>query len=349
MKNSIYVCSTYYQVYVTLVKTIISKQKSDIVICSSIPDCQKLIKNLKKSNLFMSVIYYDEIKISELFNKENIERKIFRKNEMIDLFQKNSDIDFKNYKDIYVYNDWTTIGAYLIDMKIKYHLIEDGLDAFYYIKGNFKYRTTFLNPDFKYRIKKIIKKILHIGYDFFGQSKYVIDIEVNDKSKIFIKNKNVVEVPRKELFSKINEDDKLLIYNIFMNDNIDMTKKGKKILLLTQPLFVDKMVLSMKDQIDIYTQIINDYIKDYDVYIKAHPRDNFDYKKINNKVNIVSKNIPIEILNYNKNVNFDKAITITSSSLEQLNFVKDKIALGFEFLESRRNNENSSICTNKTK
>lgn len=337
MKNKkIYICHTYFQVYITLIKTIIQKNKNDIVICNTIPDSKKLIKSLKKSELFNEIYYYDEVSVLDEFRRQKIERKIFRTNQMINLFEQNAEFDLSSYNHIYIYNDWTTIGAYIMDKKLNYHLIEDGINAFYYLKGNLADKVTFLNPNFKYKIKKIIKKILHIGYDFFGQSKYVIDIEVNDKSKIFIKNDNVIEVPKESLYRKINDKEKLIIYNIFMDGELNLDSNKNKILILTQPLYIDKMVSSMEEQQNIYTNLINEYISDYEVYIKPHPRDTFDYKKINSKIIILGKNIPIEILNYNNKINFKKAITITSSSIESLNFIDEKIVLGFEFLKNRR-------------
>ena len=318
--EDIYVCSTYFHVLITLIKVMKCKNNSSIVITSTIDNPKDIIRRLKLSKLFSNIYFYDELEVRKIFKEKNIERKIFRKNEMIDLFNKNSNINFFEFDNIYIYNDWTTIGAYLIDSKLKYHLIEDGIDAFYYIKGNFKDRITFLNPNLNYKIKAIIKKIFNIGYDFFGQSKYVIDIEVNDKNKIFIKNKNIIEVRKEFLYNSLTEEEKMKIYNIFISNNIQVSSKDKSILLLTQPLYIDKMVDTNDDQIDIYIEIINKYIKNYKIYIKPHPRDIMDYKKINKDVIIIDKKLPIEILKFNKNINFEKAITITSSSVFKRTF-----------------------------
>ena len=331
--KDIYVCGTYFHVLITLIKVMKSENDSSIVITNTIDNSKKIINNLKSSKLFSNIYFYDEIGIRKIFNEENIERKKFRTNQMIRLFENHSNINFNDFNNIYIYNDWTTVGAYLIDSKLKFHLIEDGIDAFYYIKGNFKDRVTFLNPNFKYRIKRIIKKILNIGYDFFGQSKFVIDIEVNDKSKIFIKNKNVIEVKKEFLYNSLTDEEKMKIYELFMSKEIDINSKQQNILLLTQPLYMDKMVECMQDQIDIYNNIINIYIKDYKIYVKPHPRDNFDYKKINKNVIVIDKNMPIEIFKFNKNINFEKAITITSSSIRSLDFAKKKIEYGFEYLD----------------
>ena len=332
MKN-IYVCNTYFQLLITIIKVMKSDEKNSVVIADTIDNAKDLIKKIKSANIFSNIYFYEELKVLNEFKERNIERKPFRKKEMIDLFKEYSTINFASYDNIYIYNDWTTIGAYLIDSKLRFHLIEDGLDAFYYIKGNFKDRVTFLNPNLLYRIKYIIKKILNIGYDFFGQSKYVIDIEVNDISKIFIKNKNVKEIRKKDLYNSLNKSEKRKIYYLFMSNNINLSSKNKSLLLLTQPLYIDNMVDTEEDQIKIYSEIIDQHIKKYNIFIKPHPRDNLDYKKINNNVNIIDKNIPIEVLKFNDEIHFEKALTITSSSINSLDFVKEKIEYGFDYLD----------------
>lgn len=352
MKQNVYICNTYFHIFITMIKVLKSKDSNSIVIANTIDEAKDMIEKLKKLNLFINIYFYDELKVRKIFNEEQIERKKFRRKEMIDLFNKNSNINFYKFDNIYIYNDWTTIGAYLIDSKLKYHLIEDGIDAFYYIKGNLKHRITFLNPNFKYKVKKILKKILNIGYDFFGQSKYVIDIEVNDKSKIFIRNKNVIEVSKESLYNSLTKEEKMKIYNLFMSDEIKVNHNEKNVLLLTQPLYIDKMVDYEKDQIEIYSDIINKYINEFNVYIKPHPRDIMDYKKINNNVIIINKNMPIEVLKFNSNIKFEKAVTIISSSIKSLDFVDEKIEYGFEFLDKyKRSNkyEDSRNSSNKIK
>ena len=329
--KKIYICNTYYHIFISLIKNIKDNAESSIVIANTVPDVDTIIKSLKKSKLFKDVYCYDEVAAKAEFNSQKLERKIFRKDEMIKIFNKYSDIDFKLYDDIYIYNDWTTLGAYLIDKKIYYHLIEDGMDFFRYIKGNLGDRTTFLNPDFKYKLKRVIKKVLHVGYDFFGQSKYVIDIEVNDKSKVLIKNNNVIEVKKETLYNSLTKEDKNIIYNIFVDKNLNFKAKEKMLLILTQPLYTDGLVTSLDIQVKIYSDIINKY-KDYNIYVKPHPRDTYDYKRISNNIFIISKNIPIEILSYNNDVKFDKAITVTSTAINSIDFAKEKIELGFDFI-----------------
>ena len=320
--KKLYICHTPYQVFITLIKKFNDSSNVDLVICNTIPNCDYLIKNIREKNIFQ---------------KEKIAKKKFRTNEMIHLFEKNSDINILQYDDIYIYNDWTTFGAYLMDKKIYYHLIEDGYNGLYYMKENFKDRITFLNPNFMYYVKKIIKKILHIEYDYFGQSKYVIDIEVNDLTLVpkQFKKKKLVEVSKRKLYESINESQKQEIYNIFVNNKIAKSKGNlkKNLLLLTQPLYKDGMVKSLLVQVSVYKSIINEFIKDYNITIKAHPRDDYDYQKLNPNINIIDRTIPIELLNFNHDVVFDLAVTIKSSSIKSLENIKNKKELGLEYLE----------------
>ena len=43
--------------------------------------------------------------------------------------------------------------------------------------------------------------------------------------------------------------------------------------------------------------------------------------------------MPIEVLKFNSNIKFDKAVTIVSSSIKSLDFVDEKIEYGFEYLD----------------
>jgi len=282
---------------------------------------------------------FPELELKEKFVKDNIEYKLFRGNKLIKLVE--DKFKLNNYKDIYIYNDWTIFGCYLMDKKIRYHLIEDGLDAFYYLKGNLNlinesYFNKVFYPNLKQKIKNVIKKILNCGYEYFGNSKYAIDIEVNDISKIFIPHDKVIEVPKKELFSRLTIKEKNLIYEIFMNETVEIDDNEKKLLLLTQPLFVDKMISREEYQIKAYKDILNKYGKNYRIYIKPHPRDCTDYKeKLKEyKISIINKNMPTEILDYNKDVKFDLGVTITSSSIRGMNCIKEKIELGFDYLNN---------------
>lgn len=205
MRKKIYICATYYHTLITILKTLKSSDESSLILQNTIPDVEKFAKRLKKFNLFKEINIYDEVGLVKKFYERNIEYIYFRKEELIDLVEQKYNIPFQNYDDIYIYNDWTTLGAYLMDKKIKYHLIEDGLDTFHFLKDflermNPKPQTNNFRRKMELFWKKekdaFSKRFLHRGYYYFGQSKYAIDIEVNNKSIVSLKHKKVKEVPR---------------------------------------------------------------------------------------------------------------------------------------------------------
>lgn len=331
MSKDIYVCGTYFHVFITLVKTLINKKNdASVVLESSIPEYEKLYKKLNETKLFKKVYKFNIEPIRKKFLEEKIETRLFRTNQMIILFEKYCKIDFTKYDNIYLYNDWTLIGCYLMDKKMHFHLIEDAQDTFIYRKqlSNKLYNDQSLNR----KIKRCIKKFLHMGYDYVGKSKYVIDIEVNNKEGLDFKNKVIKEVRKQDLYNALTQKDKKLIYNVFIDEKIKNNKGSKNILILTQPLYIDNLVDSQEIQNQVYLDIINKY-PDYNIYIKPHPRDLTDYTKLNKNVKMMPKNMPMEALNFNNDLKFDKAITIQSSSINFLNFVDEKIELGFKTLE----------------
>ena len=125
-------------------------------------------------------------------------------------------------------------------------------------------------------------------------------------------------VDLKEKWNKLPKEKKEQILNIFNIDKneLEMLSKDKeKILLLTQPLSEDGYI-SEDEKIKMYKDILMERgIKK--IYIKKHPRETTDYKKIfkDKKVEVVniSKEFPVELLPL-LGINFDKSITIFSTS-----------------------------------
>ena len=158
-KERIYVCHTFYHVYVSLLKEFaLPKEKqggATIVLSKMSNDFGNLKDRLKKSGVFEETIEFDEKRYTffpELSkykeNKHNfllnlINRMIFTK-KFAKLQEAYVPVDFSAYKDIYVYCDSDPIGYYLNYKKIKYHAVEDGLNSLVHVdaarydnRGNF--------------------------------------------------------------------------------------------------------------------------------------------------------------------------------------------------------------------
>jgi hypothetical protein len=217
------------------------------------------------------------------------------------------------YEKVFIYTDYSNIGAYLLIKRRQYHLIEDGFNMFkefdvYRLHG----KQLFL--------KKVLYELFNIPY-CIGVVSNIIDIEVNDKDNL---NTNIgvpiLQVPRNELIEKLDEyalDKILYIFDM----QICFKENRKKLLLITQPLTETGIVKNVEEQIAYYKAALKPYYNEYDVYIKPHPRDNADYISIleNGAVKILDKNSPVEILDYHKDVRFDLALTYSSTSIKSLN------------------------------
>ena len=84
-------------------------------------------------------------------------------------------VDFRNYRDIYVFCDSDPIGYYLNWKKIPYHALEDGLDCIYY------YDTARYDNRGHFRLKAFLAS-LNLIFIQNGYSKYCVDMEVNNTS-----------------------------------------------------------------------------------------------------------------------------------------------------------------------
>lgn len=295
--NNIYVCHTIYHLMITLAK--VNVLDNNILMLCCIED-EILISRLEESQLFDKIYSYN--------NNNNV-------NEQIDILKK---ID-----NIFIFNDWTAIGIALYHEKIKYHLLEDGYN-FYQMKND-NLRDKLLGKVAIWR--KIYNKM--IGYPFFwGNNDYCIDIEVNSlidlpKDKRRFKFK---EVSREKLLSRISENRKKIIQYIFQISET-FIESNNTVLILTQPLYQDKLVNSLLEQYNFYNKLCEKYYEmGYHVYLKPHPRDNMSYSTLKN-VNLIQQNIPIELIENFQNISFDIGITHSSSALDFLTCVKNKIII----------------------
>ena len=335
----LFICNTYYHILIAIIKTLLSGIDSSIFISNSwndrsIFDDKKFIKRLKETNIFRNVICFDIYE--EYSNLINIDKKI---NNIIKYYMiRDSNKKFENilnkFDKIYLFNDTTFIGRIVNLQNIKYYLIEDGLDCY---KNN---RDIIISKNDLYHFFR--KKIL--GMPDMGCSQNVISIEVNDKEDIFIHDKDIIELPRTELFSRVSREDKKSIVNIFIPD-LDYNGINNLSLLITQPLYQDDIICSEDEQINLYQNIVDKYLKNDNFIIKTHPRERIDYNKIisNNKKILLEMKFPIEVLNFIPDLKFNKVITISSTSIELINNCEEKITLGWNYIDNLKEGEEHDL------
>jgi hypothetical protein len=346
MKDRIYVCHTFYHVYITVIKElnlpIKDRNKATLLLSTMSNDFGSMTERAEKCGLFEAVYMFDEIKDTRLpdvmaDHKDNgniilnLYHRIKYTRELGKAQEANVPVDFKQYKDIYVFCDSDPIGYYLNYKHIYYHAIEDGLDTVVYCddarfgnRGHFK-------------IKAFMAK--H-GLIFIenGYSKYCIDMEVNDVSAIKYKNDAYIEVPRKKLIENVSKEDIHLLIELFMDDPQSLIRQmkeapvdKKKVMILSDP------VCDLETRKRIMRDIIEKYGKNATVFIKPHPRDALDYTTEDFSDCIVIKGrFPMEMMNYLDEFHMDTVVSILTV-VDEIEFADERIKLGNDFMDIYEN------------
>ena len=340
MKERIYVCHTYYHVYVTFLKEMNlpyeRRGKASIVISHMSTDFEDFPERLRKCGFFEEVIDFDEkgekffpelekyrMKTSN-FVKSTWNRIQFTK-KFARLEEKYIPVDFKEYKDIYVFCDSDPIGFYLNANKIYYHAVEDGLDCLR--NGDLAH----LDNMGHFKIKAFLSQKLNLIFIQNGFGKYCLDMEVNDISAIAIPFEKYVEVPRKNLVETLSKEDKQLLLNVFVKD-MDKLKKVledntvKTALILTEPL------CSLDVRKNIFHDIADRYKDEYTLVFKPHPRDELDYRSEFSEYAIIDKTVPMEMLNFMDGYKMDLVVGVFTE-LGAIDFAKEKVRLGADFMD----------------
>lgn len=342
MKDRIYVCHTFYHMYVTMLKELaLPKEKqggATLVLSKMSNNFAGMKERIEKTGYFEAVIEYDEKR--ETFFPELAKYKQDKGNIVLNMWSRIQftrkfaarqaafvPVDFKQYKDIYVFCDEDPIGLYLNQKHIKYHAVEDGLNTIVHSDdAHFSNRSHF-------KMKAFFSKVLNLIFIQNGYGKYCLDMEVNDISAIEIPCKYYVEVSRKALTDRLTRQDKDLLLEVFVRDMDDLRAKieegkkyAKKVLILTEPL----CTLDVREQ--IFKDIIAMYEKEAQVFIKPHPRDELDYVTLFAQYPQFEGSMPMEMLNFFEDLHFDKAIGVLTE-LKAVTFAKETVRLGPDFMD----------------
>jgi len=341
MKDRIYVCHTYYHALIAMVKELLlpkeEQKKATLILSKLSNDFGNLDERVRKSGLFAEVIMYDEktdTSFSELekYRKDTgniitnmLNRIVFTK-KFGKLLGKDIPVDFKQYRDIYVFCDSDPIGYYLAYKKIYYHALEDGLDTLRYCdqarvtnKGNFGIKAWMAKHNLIF---------IENGY-----AKYCLDMEVNDISACPHPLPNFIERSRNAMYDSLSQEDRRILVKAFL-DNIEQLeaqlkeapKDLPKNLVLTEPL----CALDVREQ--IFKDVIEEYCKDAVAIIKPHPRDELDYKKLFSDNIVIEGKFPMEVLNFIPEMNFDKVISVFTVP-GSIKFSGEVIFLGMDFMD----------------
>ena len=235
-------------------------------------------------------------------------------------------VDFKQYKDIYVFCDSDPIGYYLSYKKIYYHAVEDGLDTLKYCdqarvtnKGHFGIKAWMAKHNLIF---------IENGY-----AKYCLDMEVNDISACPHPLPNFIEKSRNEMYDSLSAEDRRILVKAFLENIEQLEAQLKeapqdlpKNLVLTEPL----CTLDVREQ--IFKDVIEEYCKNAVAIIKPHPRDVLNYKEIFKDQIVIEGKFPMEVLNFIPQMQFDKVISVFTVP-GSIKFSGEVIFLGQDFMD----------------
>lgn len=296
--KKLYICHTIYHLLISIIKVLNSNDDSTIIITTRIKDAI-IYKNRLEELCSITVIVVNDYD----FKKNNI----FYNDDNFSLFE-----CMFNNSEIYIFNDFTFIGYYLHKNKLEYNLLEDGYNCL-------KYPISIAPNSFKDKIKNFITNTPR----YYGFSKYCKTIEVNDINGLPKDSRlgKYRQQSKQELFNNLSVENKNIILNIFDVQKIKI--KTPAVLILTQPL--ENVGYSEEERYNFYKKVLEEYSSKFNIYIKVHPRDEVDYTNLN--VNIVSKSIPAELLDFVVDNKFEIGITYFSTALESLGCIKNKVYL----------------------
>ena len=346
MRDRIYVCHTYYHAYIAFLKELqLRREKgretageASLVLSRLSNDFEQFGERVRASGLFAEVIAFDE-KRADYFpelqpyrrDRGNIVSNMWQRIRFTRRYARLEapfvPVDFREYRDIYVFCDSDPIGYYLNQNRIYYHAVEDGLNCVVHFDvARYDNRTHFA-------LKAFLSKRLNLIFIQNGYGKYCLDMEVNDISAIAFPCPYYKEVPRQPLVDALTKEDKGILLRAFVRDLDGLVKKaeecrseGHKILILTEPL----CSLDVRER--IFRDIVAEYEKEGQIFIKPHPRDVLDYTKVFPGYPIFDATVPMEMLNFFEDMHFDLVVTVFTE-LEGIRFGDRLVRLGDEFMD----------------
>lgn len=347
-RSRIYVCHTFYHAYITCLKELhiqrdpVQKQAGAVLLLSSMSnDFGNLKERAGKSGLFTEVLPFDE-KEETYFPElakyrtdtgnlvKNMLQRIRFTRKFGKLLEPYIPVDFKRFDDIYVFCDSDPIGYYLSTHKIYYHAVEDGLNCILY------YDTARYDNRGHFKLKAWMSKH-NLIFIQNGYNKYCLDMEVNDVSVLPYPCEKYLEKPRKELTDDLTDEEKDIVVGMFIEnkDKLEtILREGMnhehKVLVLTEPLCdLETRKRIFRDIIAQYGSIDGEPAQ---ILMKPHPRDVLDYEKEFSQYIILDKKFPMEILNYIKDLKFDRVISVLTVT-DAILFAKEKLFLGEDFMD----------------
>ena len=300
MNRDIFLCSSLYHLYVSLIYLANRDFVKDNVVFI-------LTTHDKKT-------YQTFIKISKSLSKDFVVFTRYRHKylELILIEYIKDVFDYKRIKQksekITLYNfSWSTSSLY----RTSNYLYKKAESCYFFEEGVLQCNTP---PSSKFEL--LIKKIYKINTNFINDKK-ILGVFLSDASKYppdF--QKKSIRLNICELVDKINQLDKMKIASLFLDSKLEFLLKTKKIIVVfSQPLSEDGYISENK-KIEIFSTICK-YMHSFGkVVLKKHPRDTTNYNI--NDIEEIQGDFPSEIFSL-IGIKFDYAIGICTSAIKTVN------------------------------
>ena len=339
--GDIYVCHTYYHVYVSMLKEFAKPKeeqgKAVLILSTMSNDFEQLPERMKTTGVFREILMFEEKAFTEFpelmklhhpskFFPISIWNRFLFTKKYGKLQASKVPVDFTNFENIYVYCDSDPIGYYLNWKHIYYHAVEDGLDT---LRSCDSARA---DNESHFGIKTFLSKKMNIIFIQNGYGRYCLDMEVNDISVLKYPCPYYVEKSRNALASRLLEPEKELLCRAFVKDADSIERvmteaKDKVVLILTEPL------CDLVTRKRLFDDLIHKYQNEYVVILKQHPRDLLDYEKEFPDILRIDRTVPMELLNYFPNFQVDLVVSIFTE-LGAIGFAKNKLRFGRDFMDA---------------
>lgn len=329
--NQVYVGGSYFHIYISILKVLNRKDKnakSLLILNDHTPGVETIIPLLTQSGYFDHIIHVPFVTLKRRIKEEQstLSRILNRNRYAVTYVDEHSpivqfDSFIRNAEINLFYNLGLSSFYFLIKYKHNFiRMLEDGEHNYNPKIGRFK----------AFRRRFLLRTAIGEGFD-----PEVKEIEVQHVKRLDprVRHKGKT-LELSHMREKLSQHEQNKILGIFLHGQTVPVNEGKNLLLITQPLSEDKL-LTETEKVNLYNNILDQYAGNHQVFIKGHPRELTDYSsKIRHPFVEIPRPFPLEMMDFMKGVSFNRAVTVFSSSLYNLQCIDERIFLGRDFINT---------------
>ncbi len=293
------------------------------------------IPAVRDTDIFVNVILWDDLKyrsIDYAMDKvlQNATEVEFLEQEwrFFKEYEKLLPFKISNYKKIIIAGNSMPFGCYLERNQVPYDMIEDGAGIF----SNPALLLNFIQNTYPLLEQYMIRK-----YKIFEGSKYCVNTYINyaaQKGKY--SESNTVDFQPVKLVEKLPSWQRRRIFRVFGIKEAHETNRKKTCLLLTYPL-AQREKITVEAEKKIYALLADIFANGYEEYhLKAHPDDRTDFSEIED-FKIINRQVLSELLWYETKTEYDIAISVVSTSLNNLLCIRRGVTMDEVFSKEYKN------------